>query len=507
MKYWKLSAVALLVGAVGCTEPEGEEHPANNNSWVTNNASANNTTTPTNNATTPANNATTPTNNATTPANNQTANNATTPVNNMTSPPANNMTSPPANNMTSPPTNNTTPAEVSYYTHISPLFQEKCQQCHTDGGIAPFKLETYSQVSGLGMLISTSLESERMPPWPPAKDCGDFKHDRSLTTEQIEMVKTWVSDGMLEGDPADEVIIPDDPAMNLGMPDVVLDIGTDYKPAPPETEFDDYRCFVVDPGLTEDVFLNAFETEPGNDSIVHHVLMYAVEPDQHDRLAQLEASEPETPGYTCFGGPRAGDPALLGGWVPGTVPIQFEPGHGIRITKDAKIVVQIHYNTINDAVGTDRTKINLHFADTMMQELQMYPIADTNLAIQPGDANAQEGASFDIPAFVPDGFIKVYGVVPHMHELGRHIKVHIERDGAEMCMVDIPEWDFNWQGFYLYDSPVLVNGGDKISLSCEFDNSMGRNQQLGREPQMVQWGEGTRDEMCLNYVITNKLPI
>jgi len=507
MKHWKMGAVTLLFGAVGCAEPEGET-PTGNNGWETNNAAtnnqtaANNATTPTNNATTPANNqttptnnATTPTNNATTPANNTSANNATTPANNTT----------PGNNTT--PTNNTTPAEVTYYTHISPLFQEKCEQCHTAGGIAPFNLETYAEVSGLGQLISTSIESERMPPWPPAKDCGDFKHDRSLTVEQIDLVKGWIADGMLEGDPADEVMIPPAPGTNLGTPDVVLDIGTDYKPAPPESGFDDYRCFVVDPGLDQDVFLNAFETEPGNDSIVHHVLMYAVEPDQHARLTQLEESEPETPGYTCFGGPRAGDPALLGGWVPGTVPIQFEPGHGIRITKDAKIVIQVHYNTINDEEGSDRTKINLHFADSMTEELQMYPLADTDLAIMPGDANATEGWSFDIPAFVPDGFIKVYGVVPHMHELGSSISVRLERGGTDMCMVDIPDWDFNWQGFYLYNTPVLVNGGDKISLTCEYDNSMGRNQQLGREPQMVEWGEGTRDEMCLNYVITNKLPI
>ena len=34
----------------------------------------------------------------------------------------------------------------TYHRDIAPLVQEKCGSCHTQGGIAPFPLQTYAQV-------------------------------------------------------------------------------------------------------------------------------------------------------------------------------------------------------------------------------------------------------------------------------------------------------------------------------------------------------------------------
>ena len=58
-------------------------------------------------------------------------------------------------------------------------------------------------------------------------------------------------------------------------------------------------------------------------------------------------------------------------------------------------------------------------------------------------------------------------------------------------LLDIPRWNFHWQGFYYYKQPLPVSGGDIVHLACSYDNS------AGTAPLM--WGEKTSDEMCLSY--------
>lgn len=389
------------------------------------------------------------------------------------------------------------PDTVTYYQHIAPLLHQRCNECHTGGGIAPFKLETLEEVKPMGALLVDATQSRRMPPWPPAADCGDFQHERKMSDMELALVKAWVDGGMVEGDRATAAPLPPRDTMALGTPDLTIDTGVDYKPTPPEANsIDDYRCFVIDHGLSEDRFLNAFQTRPGNTKVVHHVLLYSVPKSRMDRIQQLEAEDP-TPGYTCFGATRAGQEELLAGWVPGTLPLKYPDNHGIPVKKDHVLVLQIHYNTLNDA-GTDKTAVDLFFTPpgTRATKLAMVPLVDSDLDIRAGDANAVETNSLSLPLSV-----KVFGVVPHMHTLGKSIKVGYSRQGgAETCMVNVPEWDFNWQGFYLYKTPITVPSGAQVKITCEYDNSPA-NQQNGNAPRNVKWGEGTFDEMCLNYVI------
>jgi len=60
--------------------------------------------------------------------------------------------------------------------------------------------------------------------------------------------------------------------------------------------------------------------------------------------------------------------------------------------------------------------------------------------------------------------------------------------GGEACLLDIPRWDFHWQGSYGLVEPVVFNPGDQLRLSCTWDNATMSD---------VTWGEGTTDEMCL----------
>ena len=114
--------------------------------------------------------------------------------------------------------------------------------------------------------------------------------------------------------------------------------------------------------------------------------------------------------------------------------------------------------------------------------------------------------SFTIPAEVPRHEIesslfvhrpmRLIAIHPHMHLLGREMKVWAKLpDESTRPLVHIDDWDFNWQGFYFYRSPVPLPQGAWNELLAAWDNSAGNARNPNRPPQPVRWGERTVDEM------------
>ena len=89
--------------------------------------------------------------------------------------------------------------------------------------------------------------------------------------------------------------------------------------------------------------------------------------------------------------------------------------------------------------------------------------------------------------------VRVWGVFPHMHTLGRQIRVDLNQaDGSDQCMVDVPRWDFHWQMAYWLNDPIRVTPQDAATISCTYDTTS--------RDTVVHFGDGTQDEMCLAFV-------
>jgi hypothetical protein len=102
-----------------------------------------------------------------------------------------------------------------------------------------------------------------------------------------------------------------------------------------------------------------------------------------------------------------------------------------------------------------------------------------------------------VMGYITDGVFKnnlpitLYSAALHMHTRGTHARMEILRgSGRRECLLDIPAWDFNWQGSYGLAQPTQLWNGDRLSLECHWDNSA-----AGATARA--WGEGTDDEMCL----------
>jgi len=98
---------------------------------------------------------------------------------------------------------------------------------------------------------------------------------------------------------------------------VTVSMPEPYTPAAPSGGTDEYRCFLVDPGLTRAAFLTGNQFLPQNAAIVHHAIFFRVSPDEVAEARQADAAD-DGEGWTCFGNAGISDDAAwVAHWAPG----------------------------------------------------------------------------------------------------------------------------------------------------------------------------------------------
>lgn len=406
-----------------------------------------------------------------------------------------------------PATNNPDPvAPATWHKDIAPLVRQKCGSCHVDGGIAPFPLQTYQEVFASSRAVRAAVKARIMPPWPASAECAEYHQDRSLSTEQIELIGRWVDEGAAEGDPADA---PTQQAPQLGGLSRVDETLTMAEAYTPQKRPDDYRCFLIDWPRTEVSYVTGFRADPGQPELVHHVIAFLASPADVATYQAMDDAE-AGPGYTCFGGPgiNNGRPQWVAGWTPGTLGTEAPAGTGIRIEPGSKIVLQIHYNTASAAPVPDRTSMSFKVDATVNQRAFVIPWANPQW-LQAGGMRIPAGSTDTVYRFpyeltsaisqLTNGVFQngkpltLHGAGLHMHTRGTSARTDIWRGGKaddKDCLLDIPAWDFHWQGQYMLTQPKTINPGDLLGLECHWSNS-------GATAKDIEWGEGTEDEMCL----------
>jgi uncharacterized protein (TIGR03437 family) len=160
------------------------------------------------------------------------------------------------------------------------------------------------------------------------------------------------------------------------------------------------------------------------------------------------------------------------------------------------MALQVHYH-LSGTATTDQTQVGIYFARWPVDKLvTALLLLNTNFLIPPGNPHYEVRASTNIGA--P---IHLVGVLPHMHLLGRESHVSmLSPDGAAATpLIDIMDWDFNWQGLYNYVQPVAVTPGSRIQFSKFYDNSVNNARNPSSPPVAVGWGEQTTDEMAVTF--------
>lgn len=390
-----------------------------------------------------------------------------------------------------------TDAQVNWADDVACIIYAHCSECHTATGIAPFNLGSYQDAYDNRYAIQGAVTSKEMPPWPPNQDFNAMAHANVLTQDEIDLINTWVNSGAPEGDPMNA---PEPPVFTnpeaITNPDFVVDLPSYTVPASASNN-DLYKCFVIPTNFGSDKSITGIEIIPGNRNIVHHVLMF--QDISNDAIIQ-DQNDPDI-GYTCFGDPGTQSAELVAGWAPGSTPRYLPDGMAVPLPDGANIIVQIHYPQGSEG-ETDQTKINLQFSDEPgLRDVYNYPILnhyetiDEFLYIAPNQVKSFH-AEFELP--VPATGISV---APHAHLICTYMRMEAELPNGEILpLIEIPEWDFNWQGFYDLKAPAILPAGTKLHGYATYDNTSNNPNNPNNPPQPVYAGESTTDEMMVFYV-------
>ena len=406
---------------------------------------------------------------------------------------------------------------VTWSTHVAPIMEEHCVTCHRVDGAGPFPLDTFESLETFGSVALDSMEAGRMPPWTADPECRPLEHERLMPDEDIATVRAWIEEGMLPGPAYDSPpfeVTPFEATHTAAIPAAYTpELGAE----------DDYRCYVLDLEIEEDLYLKASTIAPGN-GLVHHVIVYALTDGQIDEARERDAAD-ELTGYTCFGSPvrlqrpasgtgiqAIGEtlralqfPQQLGAWVPGQTPRWFPEDVAMRVERGSLIVMQVHYSAVAGAPEPDSTT---EFQAVMTTDEPTWltrttPLANRGLAIPAGDPEVVDSMTV---TYYGEDDLEIAGMTAHMHLLGTSILTEVVRAGGDAeCGLNIPAWDFAWQESYGFEESLIVSNGDSLRLTCTYDNSTANQPIVNGEqqaPRDVEWGDGTLDEMCLTYLQT-----
>lgn len=384
----------------------------------------------------------------------------------------------------------------TYSEDIADIFFNKCTQCHHNGGIAPFSLMSYTDALPWTNAIRNEVSSKSMPPWPINNNYSQFSHDRSLSATEISTIVNWINAGAPQGNPANT---PAPPVYNvnnwrLGVPDLSLRMPNYVSKATASS--DDYICISIPTNLVTGRTIQAIEVVPGNPEIVHHVLLY---------LDVNGTYVTDTTSHAC-GGP--GRLPLIGGYAPGSDPLQFinTPNLklGVNVPANSHIVFAMHY-PYGSQGRLDSTRVNLHFypqGTTGVRTVSANPlIGDTQFTLNANTISTLDGW-FPSPNFPIGSPYSIYSIFPHAHLLGKNFLVYGVKHTPPydtIPLIHIPEWDFDWQGFYIFKYLKKLPAGYKLYGKAVYDNTTNNPFNPNNPPQNVSFGENTTDEMFLIY--------
>ncbi|TNE88723.1 MAG: hypothetical protein EP330_13675 [Deltaproteobacteria bacterium] len=414
----------------------------------------------------------------------------------------------------------------TWHQDIAPIVAENCGSCHTDGGIAPMSFDTYEQADAAAFAMLAAIDRGQMPPFlaQETEDCAPtrpWKDDMRLSDEEIALITEWIEADRPEGNPnkATELPPPRDPS--IADPSVSLPFQNSFVV---EGDHDLFQCFVLDPGNTENMWVDAIQLVPGNPRVDHHGLVFVDVNGEADALAGPDGSFP------CFNNPRL-DGYLMATWVPGALPMRTPETAAMPLPAGAKIVVQMHYHPVPGESHEDQSTVDLTWSSETPEWAAAQALVGNygslsgdGTGLQPGP-NDELNGNTDPKFFIPAGArnhtetmiyeqsipldLPLFSVGTHMHYVGTDMTIQLKKQGEEdECLLGTPAWDFNWQRTYDFDVPIdelpVVSQGDQLHMTCTFDNSMDNPfvadalaEQGISEPQDVYLGEETLDEMCL----------
>lgn len=375
-----------------------------------------------------------------------------------------------------------------FYRDVLPILQNRCQECHRPGEIAPMQFLNYRDTRPWAKAIREAVLTRKMPPWFADPRYGHFANDRSLSKQEIDTLLRWADAGALEGDPKDAAPARTWPASwNIGTPDAVFEMPQAF-PIPAGGAIE-YQYIILPTRFSQDKWVQQVEVRPSDAATVHHAVVYIREP-ASDWLKGQPSGE-------AFGLPirkslTTSDILLV--YTPGNSFDGWRPGMAKKIKAGSDLVLQMHY-TAKGKPGADRTRIGIVFAkEPPTQAVLTLEMGNDKFVIPAGDANYRVPVSGTLPN---DALL--ISMFPHMHLRGKAFEYLAARpDSGFTMLLQVTNYDFNWQLNYRLAEPLRLPAGTRLACAGYFDNSASNPR--NPDPTVeVRFGEQSWEEMMIGF--------
>lgn len=392
---------------------------------------------------------------------------------------------------------------VSFARDILPILQERCQECHRKGTVAPMSLVTYDETRPWAKSIKEKVVTRTMPPWHIDKTVGvqHFANDSSLTDAQIDTVARWVDAGAPLGDPKDMPPAKQWPSeeqwatsKQYGEPDLIVKSEPYTMPAHGQDVW--WKPITPIP-LTEQRWVRAVEIRPGTlagRKITHHARADLEQDDPTD----VSRNPADVPPNREDGGVRPA--GILMEWAIGKQNDVFREGSGKLLVPGAQIRWEMHLHAVGEEIR-DHVELGIWFYPKGQE-----PRYKTALAFLPATPRAGGGQVVDI---APNSIAQSSGITvlrqaarlenyqPHMHLRGKAMLLEaILPDGSTQTISYVNNFNFNWMNNYIYadDAAPVLPKGTMLKVTAWYDNTTANK--FNPDPdQWVGFGDRTIDEM------------
>ncbi len=371
--------------------------------------------------------------------------------------------------------------QISYEEEIAPILKRRCTTCHIEDGLAPWAMVNHRMIQGWSPMIREVLITHRMPPGQIDEQEGEWEDIHHITDEELITLVHWIDTGARntgEGDPLrEQEELNED--WQLGEPDLIVDVPAIEVPA---TGMVDFKIRRADLNLTQDQWVQAVAYNVGDRSVLHSLLVFAVDPD----ITEKDEAGLVSPENTEF----------ISLYVPPSTEEEFADDSAFLLRQDRDLSFKIRYVT-GGRDTIDATRIGLYFRDTP-PEFAVRNVITLNpqFSIPAGVVDQVERAQ--TPAFESDVWVESFA--PQTHTRGKSMTISAQfPDGSVQRLINVANYNFNWQMNYKMSERLLLPAGSRLIAETVYDNSASNPQNVDPEAD-VKVGITTYDEIFSHFI-------
>lgn len=197
-----------------------------------------------------------------------------------------------------------------------------------------------------------------------------------------------------------------------------------------------------------------------NSTVIHHWLLFKL-------------SGPVTDGAANTGSGIHPSATLVHAWGPGASPIYLDPDVGVLLESDVGYQLEAHFNNATSTPGADSSGAEICVTTKKPDKVaELVWVGSDSIAGTSATGRCAPRGPFPI---------KIIAAQPHMHKLGSHMKVTVNRAGGMAEVIHDKDFAFDSQIYYVKD--IVLNQGDTMTTTCSYSG-------------FASFGMGTSSEMC-----------